>query len=305
MSEIVLHHYPRSPFAEKARLVLGFKGIAWRGVIIPRWMPKPDLMPLTGGYRKTPVLQIGADVFCDTRLILRELERRHPSPSLYPKGTAGVADALAAWADSRLFIDAVGVVFGTLADQFPADLKQDRAKFTDGLLDAERLKANQPAVRDQFRARSAFIEEMLGDGRQYLLGGAPSMADFAAYHPLWFVRGNLQEGWTFAGRPRTLAWMDRIAAVGHATSTELDAKEALAIAKAATPAPAKGIAAGELRSFKAGEPVTVAANDYGRDPVAGKLATLDAEEIAIRREAPEVGEVVLHFPRAGFDIRAA
>ena len=65
MSEIILHHYPLSPFAEKTRVALGIKGLAWRSVIIPQIMPKPELMPLTGGYRKTPVMQIGADIYCD------------------------------------------------------------------------------------------------------------------------------------------------------------------------------------------------------------------------------------------------
>ncbi|RZI55153.1 MAG: glutathione S-transferase family protein, partial [Pseudomonas sp.] len=71
MSELILHHYPTSLFAEKARLMLGFKGLSWRSVNIPSIMPKPDLMPLTGGYRKTPVLQVGADIYCDTALIAR------------------------------------------------------------------------------------------------------------------------------------------------------------------------------------------------------------------------------------------
>jgi hypothetical protein len=68
MSELILHHYPTSPFAEKARLLLGFKGLSWRSVHISPVMPKPDLTALTGGYRKTPVLQIGADIYCDTSL---------------------------------------------------------------------------------------------------------------------------------------------------------------------------------------------------------------------------------------------
>jgi len=78
MSDMILHHYPASPFSEKVRVAFGIKGLAWKSVIIPRILPKPDLMPLTGGYRKTPVLQIGADIYCDTQLILREIERRAP-----------------------------------------------------------------------------------------------------------------------------------------------------------------------------------------------------------------------------------
>ena len=75
---IILHHFDRSPFSEKIRVVFGHKGLSWRSVRIPQIMPKPDLMPLTGGYRRTPVMQIGADVFCDTQIIIREIERRFP-----------------------------------------------------------------------------------------------------------------------------------------------------------------------------------------------------------------------------------
>src|SRR5258708_30883688 len=86
MTDIILHHYEISPYSEKVRLGLGLKGLAWGSVEIPVVMPKPDLTALTGGYRKTPVLQIGADIYCDSQFILRELERRHPTPSFYPAG---------------------------------------------------------------------------------------------------------------------------------------------------------------------------------------------------------------------------
>jgi glutathione S-transferase len=62
MADIILHHYDISPYSEKVRLGLGLKGLAWASVELPVIMPKPDLTPLTGGYRKTPVLQIGADI---------------------------------------------------------------------------------------------------------------------------------------------------------------------------------------------------------------------------------------------------
>jgi glutathione S-transferase len=112
MSEPILHHYPNSPFAEKVRLMLGFKGVAWRSVTIPRVLPKPDLMPLTGGYRKTPVMQFGADIFCDSACIARELERRFPGRAFFPGGHGGRLAIMGAWADSRLFLEVVGVVFG-------------------------------------------------------------------------------------------------------------------------------------------------------------------------------------------------
>ena len=78
MTDIILHHYDASPYSEKVRLGLGLKGLAWASVEIPIIMPKPDLTALTGGYRKTPVLQIGADIYCDSQLIMRELSADIP-----------------------------------------------------------------------------------------------------------------------------------------------------------------------------------------------------------------------------------
>ena len=301
MGDIILHHYDRSPFAEKVRLVLGAKGVSWRSVIIPRWMPKPDLMPLTGGYRRTPVMQIGGDIYCDTRIIVRELERRFPEPYLHG---AGGGDLIASWADSVLFTNAVGVVFGTYADQFPAELKADRVNFTNGMFDADRMKARQPAIRAQLRAHLRWIEAAFADGRAYVTGAAPSIADFALYHPLWFLRGNIKEPDLLQGCTATTAWHDRMSKFGHGTLAPLDAREALAIARDASPAQVS--ARGSVHAgLQHGDKVVVAANDYGRDPVAGELVAVDDDTIILRRQDPAVATVHLHFPRVGFDVSAA
>ena len=103
MNDLILHHYSTSPFSEKIRLILGYKKLAWKSVVIPPIMPKPDVVALTGGYRKTPFLQIGADIYCDTALICDILEHRQPTPTLYPAHNKGLARVLAQWADSTLF----------------------------------------------------------------------------------------------------------------------------------------------------------------------------------------------------------
>src|SRR5271157_339233 len=149
---IILHHYDTSPYSEKVRLGLGLKGLAWASVEIPVIMPKPDLTALTGGYRKTPVLQIGADIYCDTQLIMREIERRHPSPSFYPAGSAGTQDALAWWAEKAMFTPAVVAVFAKIGDQVPADFKADRAKMSGRNFDPAAMQAMLPHQLDQLRA---------------------------------------------------------------------------------------------------------------------------------------------------------
>src|SRR5437879_3406992 len=130
MVDIILHHYETSPYAEKIRVAFGIKGLAWSSVEIPRIMPKPDLMPLTGGYRKTPVMQIGADIWCDTQAILRELERRFPAPSLFPGANGGIAEMVSFTADRQFFWAAVGVVMANIGDQLPEAFREDRTKFS-------------------------------------------------------------------------------------------------------------------------------------------------------------------------------
>ena len=109
--ELILHHYDLSPYAEKIRLCLGRKGVPWRSVQAPMVMPKPDLVELTGGYRRIPVLQVGADVYCDTHLIARVLDELHPSPPLSPPGQETIERALSRYAETS-FMMVVLALFG-------------------------------------------------------------------------------------------------------------------------------------------------------------------------------------------------
>ena len=109
---IILHQFERSPFSEKIRLALRMKNLGWASVDIPSILPKPDLTPLTGGYRRTPVMQIGADIFCDTSIMLIELEKRFQIPSLNLPGHEGIAKMVGAWTDGKWFQSSVAVIFG-------------------------------------------------------------------------------------------------------------------------------------------------------------------------------------------------
>ncbi|WP_371422227.1 glutathione S-transferase family protein [Tardiphaga sp.] len=309
-TDLVLHHYPRSPFAEKVRIAFGLKGLHWHSVIQPRIAPKPQLVPLTGGYRRIPVLQIGADIYCDTRRILAELERRFPEPTLYPADTRGQADIIAAWADSALFATALGLVFGINGDHFPPELHADRASFTSGKFDgwdSVKMRAQLPDLRDQFRIHLLSLSDWLTHGDAFLLGSAPSLADLAVYHPLWYARGNLGESEGLAGYPRVLAWMDRVASVGHGTVEELLPEQALETARLCqpvmTPHPAHNdIAADQGQLFTEGMMLSVTPTDWGFDPVIGAFVSADHESVALRRDDHDVGTTVVHFPRAGFAI---
>jgi glutathione S-transferase len=306
--EIILHHYPRSPFAEKVRVALGLKRLRWRSVIQPRLAPKPALTPLTGGYRRIPVMQIGADIYCDTRRILAELERRSPEPALSPPGSGGVAEMIAAWADRFLFADALGLVFALHGDRFPPELHADRARFTAGKFDgwdSARMKAKLPGLRDHLRLHLGWLERLLDDGRAFLLGPAPSLADLSAYHPLWYARGNLGAESGLSGHPRLLAWMARIDAIGHGTVEELTPEAALEIARAAIPASVPAADPHDPNRRRPGDRLTITPEDWGFDAVTGELVSSGIDAIALRREDPRLGAIVVHFPLAGFVVTSA
>jgi len=306
MSEVILHHYPMSPYAEKARKALGIKKLAWRSVTIPVIMPKPDLMPLTGGYRKTPVMQIGVDIYCDTQLILRELERRFPEPSLYKGSDAGTVNALSFYLDRTLFSPVVGLAFGLGERTLPPGFAEDRAKFSGRELDMERLKKAVPMLVDQLRPQFAWLEAMLVDGRAFLCGEHPTSVDCSAHHLCWFITTNVSANTPPLGElPKLRAWMQRMERVGHGTPTEMSSQDALAVAKAATPQIEEHGDANDSYGRKLGMRVQVTPDDSGRDPVVGELASLTTYEVVIKRSDPQVGDVAVHFPRAGFIIQPA
>jgi glutathione S-transferase len=305
MAEPILHHHDPSPFAEKIRLAFGCKRLAWRSVQLPMVMPRPGLMPLTGGYRKVPVLQIGADVYCDTRSIVAEIERRYPAPTLFPGGSAGLSLALAAWSDRSFFDPGAGLSMGLNRASIPREVIDDRRRFFN-FMDFERLEEDIPHLFTQFRANLDLVEQMLADGRHFVLGNQSSFADIDAYFPVWMARGNLgTSADLLAPFPRLLAWEERMRAIGHGMRRELDAGEALAIARASTPAHFGEVVVDDELGLRAGARVSVTPDDYGRIPVEGELVTLTAREVAVRRVTAETGEVVVHFPRLGYRVAPA
>lgn len=307
MADIILHHYPNSPFAEKVRKALGIKQLAWRSVVIPNMMPKPDLMPLTGGYRKTPVMQIGADIYCDTQLILLEIERRAAKPPLLPAGREGEARALTMWIDRNIFWAAVGVVMGALGDQLPEAFKKDRTEFSGRPFDSERLKAAQPIAREQTYAQLVLAEQMLRDGRPFLLGTVPSLADCALWNPVWFLQVRMGAGDTpspLDRLPRIVEWSARMKAIGHGKPSDMMAAEALEVAKAATAEPTK-VDDKDPSGLKAGQKISVTPDDTGKVPVTGMLVGLTLDRVSIARSDARAGDVVVHFPRAGFILQPA
>jgi glutathione S-transferase len=300
-SPIILHHFQKSPFSEKVRVVFGLKNIEWTSVLISRIMPRPDLMPLTGGYRRTPVMQIGADIYCDTQVIIRELERRFPKPTLFPKGYEGVGWATAMWTDRSFFQNTVNLVFGSLADQVPQDFIADREKLRGAKFDVAAMTSAIPQMRDQFRAHMQWVDAQLADGRTWMGGDKAGLCDVNAYMNIWYVRAHLANAdEMLAEFAATRAWEARLRAVGHGRSSEMSTAAALDIAAAATPQTAELSDPNDPNGRKPGDRVEVMPDDYGKVKVSGEIVALSSQHIAIRRRDPRAGEVIVHFPRAGF-----
>ena len=289
-------------------MVLGLKALSWHSVEIPRLPPKPDLMPLTGGYRRTPVLQIGAHVYCDSQCIIRELERRHPTPTLFPDGSAGTAWAVSRWTDGPLFNVVLAVVLGAALDALPEDFARDRGRLYFG------PDYDLPAVRDalphtlaQLRGQLAWINERLSDQREYWSGREPGLPDVLCYYLVWFVRGR------YAGGPKLLsqfedlsAWEQRVKRLGHGKSQALASSAALSIARRSEPDLTESVDPLDPQQLEPGRQVTIVPEGEGGDPpVTGAIVRTVIDEVAIRRSDPRVGEVVVHFPRVGYRITAA
>jgi len=311
MNAPILHHYPVSPFAEKIRVMLAWKRIAWQSVLIPVMMPKPDLTALTGGYRRTPVLQTGADLWCDTALIARVLERLAPEPSLYSQGDTITQRALAHFADSVMFNIAVPIGFqpggGMIkllmpeaGPDFLAAFGKDRAAMRQGGTvrrgSLAECKANMQGLLPKIEAQL---------GKPFLFGDSPCEADFSLYHVLWPVWKVPETRGMLDGYPRTAAFVERMAGLGHGTFTEISSARAIEIARSAEPAPISGALAVETGGIALGERVNVMPVDYALDPVEGELLHCSAHEIAVRRTDPRAGTVVVHFPRFGYQVGRA
>ena len=310
MNSIILHHYPTSPFSEKVRAVLGYKNLAWQSVHIPTVMPKPDLIALTGGYRKTPVMQIGADIYCDSKLMIAVLERLQPLPPLVPAALQATVHAEDLWSEQNLFFLAVPIVmqpaglahfFSKLPPTAMEYFQKDRAAlFAAG----SARRPSMAATRAELPTVLARLDAQLGAHR-FLHGETPTLADFSIYHPLWFILSNPGVADYLAPYKNLHTWAHRIAAYGHGPHQRLDSEAALEIARSSTPQAIDSPVVLNTGGLHAGDAVSVSATDYGTDAVTGTLRLANDEEIVVQREDARAGTVAVHFPRTGFRLTAA
>lgn len=311
MAELILHHYDGSLFSEKIRAILGFKGMTWHSVKIPPIMPRPLLMPLTGGYRRTPVMQIGADVYCDTHMITEVIDRWVPDPPLHPEGYGFAVRTLAEHADTHLFQVAVALCFqpqavtammAQLSPEQAEAFSKDREQLAEGATGLERMPVD--VAETYLHDALTRLETQLGEA-DWVCGPAMTLADFAVYHCLWLIDRNEVVAPLLRPYRRVREWMGAIAGLGHGSVVEASAEEAFAAGRDAEPQPLEVRSSALPEGIAVGDAVTVTPTDYGLIPVAGTLDYCTPHTCGVLREDPEAGRVRVHFPRAAFRIERA
>jgi glutathione S-transferase len=296
--DIILHHYDTSPFSEKPRLLFGLHKLKWRSVIQPTIMPKPDLTPLTGGYRRAPVMQIGADIYCDSQVIMAEILSRAGVDG----SAEGVGWAINLWSDRVFFQSSVAVIFAELGESVPHAFIEDREKLMGRPFDIGAMKAAAGPMRGQWRTQAGWLDSSLAGGSPFLSGNAPGVTDIAAYMNVWFVSNftpHLAE-LLLGGFDRLIAWQERMRAIGHGGRSEMTPAEALAAARAAEPAQRVEHDSADPQGLSPGQKVLVMADDYGRDPIGGDLVAANRERVVVERTDPDLGRLHIHFPRVGY-----
>lgn len=305
MSEFILHHYPPSPVSEKIRTGFGLKNLSWRSVEQNRLPDRPELFAMTGGYRRIPVMQIGADIYCDTQCILREIEARAPEPTFFPNQSAGLPVAFSRWTDGELFDAAFRVALAPVAEGLPAAFVADRARLYIGPdADLGKELEDLPHTLAQLRPQLGWLEERLESGETYLLGEKPGMPDLSAWFIYWFVSERYEQANEFFSEfPNLNNWAKRMAAIGHGTSTSMTPVEALNIAKAVTPDTKEQYDPRDPQGLKPGMNATITpTTDSGEIAVAGIIRATSRDAVTLTIENPECGQVAVHFPRVGYRV---
>jgi len=300
----ILYHYLASPYSEKLRLALGVTGIQWGSVIVPAQPPRPSLDIFLSGYRRIPVLQIGAHFYCDSALAFDALAG--VSDRLKPAGPLSKADELLRrHAEDRIF-------FAVIAAAPPISvlrlLAQDLGLF--GLFrflkDRSDMMKGSTVEKLSQRAAARLVEDFvmqlngLLKQDQFLGGAHVGYLDLCCYHPLWMA-SVINREMLSALPPMVQAWMRRIAALGHGRSVLVSERQ---IYDRVTGDRFQDFV-GELSgAFARDSLVSVRPTDYARDSTEGHLVFMDEHQCVIKRNLPSGDAAFLHFPISGFEVRA-
>jgi glutathione S-transferase len=285
-------------------------------------MPRPDLSSLSIGYRKIPIIALGKDIYCDSRLIISKLETLYPHSCLTPSTPAeqGLRALFENWTvDGGIFTNTVKLMPYWLDNgllQNKAFLDDRQVLMGGRRMTAESMQAGRPEGLQHLGQAFEMLETtFLADGREWILGTkGPSTADIDAVWPFeWLVvdkgmKGSLPEA-QFGEKmyPRVHAWVRRFMAEvdkgkkAASKPTALDS-ETLANRVSSTSLAYDEVAFDEndVLGLEKGEEVEVYPSDYGQmGKSTGVIIGLTTNEVVIRNQKG----LHLHFPRWNFSIK--
>lgn len=303
MADVILHHYPPSPVSEKIRVAFGLKNLSWKSVEQNRLPDRPELFAMTGGYRRIPVMQIGADIYCDTQCIFRELEQRFPTPSFHPAGNSGLDYGVSRWADAPFFELCVRTAFAPAIASLPPELVADRTRLyfgPDGDMAAE--AKDIPHTLSQLRPQLGWLNDQLSNDGPFMHGSEPSLADLSMWYLVWFFKGRYAESESMLAQfPLLLAWSEKMQGIGHGNMQELSIADALATANSAEPTTKEHADPSDPQGIEPGMLISVQPlTNSGESAVEGRVLSVTADRIALARSHELCGNVAVHFPRVGY-----
>lgn len=319
--DIVLYHYPFSPYAKRVTAYLALRGIPYKQCLQPMTLPRPDMTALGISYRRIPILSTGKDFYLDTRLILQKLSALFPdSNNLAPTNAteAGVEALL-----SHYMISAG--IFRLAASLLPPDLpllkdpkfQADRSDYTGTSWTKEAiLRARPEALAGLLGAMQMLETTLLADGREWIAGGKEvSGADIeGAWVFSWILRvpGAVPEESGGKGVfPKVWAWVERYERAVKQASGKMEKPRDVKGEEVARTLEddakwaeeAVNVDGKDPLGLKGGEEIVVYPTDSGnakqhRD--IGKLVGLSSKEVVIEKMTKNGVSIRVHAPRVGF-----
>lgn len=188
MGDINLYQYSISPFTEKVRRVLTYKGLAWNPIDC-HFEDKTNLLKVTGGkWTRVPVLEWNGEVVWNSADIIKWIDRKVAARPVIPEGSLGLCEIIDHFADNTLFPSILTLTIPDLLDAAgDPKLKANREKLI-GMTTAK-MREGQPAAREALAGFARMIDAQLS-ARDYFLGAGFTMADASLYHPFFFLALN-------------------------------------------------------------------------------------------------------------------
>ncbi|KAL6232851.1 hypothetical protein BDW75DRAFT_246917 [Aspergillus navahoensis] len=324
---IILFHYPHSPFSARVLYYLALRGIPY-DQIQPQILPRPDLARLGIRYRRIPLLSIGRDVYLDSPLILRTLERieavQPPFASAATPEQRALEQLLAKFTlETSLFRNIVQIGLPKTPLIHNEAFIKDRTDMMGGGPGFDFpnfVLATRPDAIIEVKSAVELLETtLLADGRQWLAGTeAPSLADIEMVWPLhWLFStpGALPEEHISARLfPKVFAWVNRFAVVGQAQRAmrapeTLSGEQVAELLKTAAADETADVVDQsdplvQVHGLQKGQVVQLWPADTGsRHKTVGRLLGLTDKEITIEATEGDVA-VRVHAPRHRFQVAA-